>query len=370
MTGRRPIPDRSPQHLYGKSRRDQTIRLYNKFVDGYIRASTLINRHDVVSKEGPEHSLVLVVRERRVEAHDDNVVSLVLASPDGSDLPPWRPGAHLDLQLPSGRRRQYSLCGDPENRSTYRIGVRRIPDGNGGSVEIHDTLPIGSTLEVKGPRNGFGFAVPGYGSPSKRLHFVAGGIGITPILPMARLAQQLDLDWSMTYTGRSRDSLPFLDEVESFGDRVTVRTDDAHGLPVAKDLLADVAEHTAVYCCGPTPLVSGLLEELRGAVDIEFHFERFSAPPVVDGVEFEVSLARTGEVVTVPADRTALDVIRERRPNIAYSCQQGFCRTCIVHVLEGQPEHRDNILLDEDRERGEMLVCVSRSNGGRLTLDI
>ncbi|WP_420838083.1 PDR/VanB family oxidoreductase [Antrihabitans stalactiti] len=369
MTGRRPIPDGVPLNLYGKPKRDATMRFYEKFVGAYIKTSTLINRRDVVSKVSDD-SMTLVVRERRVEAHDENVISLVLVDPGGGELPAWRPGAHLDLRLPSGRQRQYSLCGDPADRRTYRIAVRRIPDGGGGSVEIHDTLTVGSALIARGPRNGFGFAAPGFGSPSERLHFVAGGIGITPILPMARLAERLKLDWTLTYTGRSRDSLPFLEEVESFGDRVTVRTDDEHGLPDAKELLADVREHSAVYCCGPVSMIGGMLEVLREVTDVEFHYERFSAPPVVDGVAFEVELAKTGEVLEVPADRTALDVIRKSRPDIAYSCQQGFCRTCVVHVLAGTPQHREVTLLDEDRERGEMLICVSRSAGGRLTLDL
>ncbi len=381
MTPVRPIPDRVPAKLYGKRGRDATMRFYQGFIGGYVRTSTLIHRREVVSKV-VDDSMTVVVRERRVEARDENVISLALADPGGARLPVWRPGAHLDLRLPSGRRRQYSLCGDPADRTRYRIAVRRIPGGGGGSVEIHDALGVGSVLTVQRPRNGFGFAAPGFGSPAERLHFVAGGIGITPILPMARLAQRLSLDWTMTYTGRSRESLPFLDELATFGDRVRVRTDDEHGLPDAAELLGPVressvvgehsvaGEQSAVYCCGPAPMIGSMLDLLRPVADVEFHYERFSAPPVVDGEPFEVELARTGEVLEVPADRTALEVIRERRPDIAYSCQQGFCRTCVVRVLAGTPEHREVTLLDADRERGDMLVCVSRSAGGRLVLDV
>ncbi|TSE00125.1 oxidoreductase [Skermania sp. ID1734] len=368
MSGRYPAPDRIPAGLYGAARQDLVVRAYERFVSGYVRASTLVHRRDVVAKP-VDPSLTLVVRERRVQARDENVVSLDLMALDGRPLLPWHPGAHLDVTLPSGRRRQYSLCGDPADRRRYRIAVRRIPGGGGGSIELHDRVRVGTALRVGGPRNAFGFAVPGYGSPARRLHLIAGGIGITPILPMARLADRVGLDWSMTYTGRSRESLPFLDEIEAFGARVSVRTDDEHRLPTAAELLGDLESRMAIYCCGPAPMVSGMLVALRGVRDVEFHYERFSAPPVVNGKEFEVELASTGEVLTVPADRSALDVVRQARPDIAYSCQQGFCRTCRVRVLGGTAQHRESTLLPGEREAGDMLICVSRGDG-RLVLDL
>ncbi|MFH5210467.1 PDR/VanB family oxidoreductase [Antrihabitans sp. NCIMB 15449] len=369
MTGYRPAPKVVPPNLYGRRDRDLTIRFYDKFIGGYVGWSMLIHRRAVKSRVD-DNTTTMVILEKRVEAQDENVISLILAAPDDRELLPWHPGAHLDLRLPSGRQRLYSLCGDPADRRRYRFAVRRIPDGNGGSIEIHDELQVGSEIKVRGPHNGFGFVAPGYGSPAKHLHFVAGGIGITPILPMARLAQRLQLDWTMTYTGRSRDSLPFLDEVAEFGDRVTIRTDDEHGLPDPKELLNDVRPNTAIYTCGPVPMIGGMLDVLRNNPEVEFHYERFSAPPVVDGTAFEVELARTGETLEVPADRTVLEVVRQKRPNIAYSCQQGFCRTCIVRVLKGTVDHRDTALIDEDRDRGDMLVCVSRAAGDRLVLDL
>ncbi|WP_016890216.1 2Fe-2S iron-sulfur cluster-binding protein [Mycobacteroides abscessus] len=346
------------------------MQILTSVISSYLKVSTL-TRHKLrgrVRREG----MTLILRERHIEAHDENVISLVLTAPDLSVLPPWRPGAHLDLVLPSGRQRQYSLCGDPNDRRRYRIAVRRIPDGGGGSVEIHDQLSLGAALTVKGPRNAFPFAIPGHGSPSQRLHFVAGGIGITPILPMAHLAQQLALDWTMVYTGRNRDSMPFLAEAQGFGDRVTIVTDDTAGgeLPSAERLLGDTREGTAVYCCGPAPMVSALLGALRQARKVEFHYERFSAPPVINGRPFQIKLARSGGTFNVPAERTALDVIRQHRPDVMYSCQQGFCGTCKVRVLAGTVEHRDSTLLDTERQRGDMLVCVSRAKGSRLTLDL
>ena len=152
-----------------------------------------------------DRTITLRVIGRQVVAHDQNVVALTLAAPDRRPLPAWHPGAHLDVHLPSGRVRQYSLCGDPAARDTYRIAVRRIPDGGGGSIEVHD-LAVGATVTSNGPRNAFPLTVPGYGSPARRFRFIAGGIGITPILPMLGLAQQLGVEWSMVYVGRSRES--------------------------------------------------------------------------------------------------------------------------------------------------------------------
>ncbi|WP_433679810.1 PDR/VanB family oxidoreductase [Nocardia sp. CA-119907] len=363
------MPEQMPVDLFGKRDQDRAVRVLDAVASARLRWTTIINRRDL-SPRADDHRLPLVVTGRRIEAHDQDVVSLRLESPDAQELPPWRPGAHLDLELPSGRLRQYSLCGDPADTRAYRIAVRRIPDGGGGSVEVHDELPVGSRIVVRGPCNAFPFAVPGHGSPATRLHFIAGGIGVTPILPMARLAMRLGIEWSMVYTGRSRDTIPFLDEIAGFGDRVTVRTDDEDGLPDAAALLAGVTSDTAVYCCGPVPMNAAIAAAVREMPGVELHSERFSPPPIVDGVPFEIEFATTGAVVEVPADKSALETILESRPDRPYSCRQGFCRTCKVRVLSGEPEHRETVLTAAEHEAGEMLVCVSRSRGGRLVLDL
>lgn len=332
------------------------------------RVWTRLGPKEVPSTQRPASARIdVVLGERTVVATDQDVVSLRLTAPAGERLPSWRPGAHLDVHLPSGRKRQYSLCGDPADRTSYRIAVRRIPDGLGGSVEMHD-LPVGAELQVSRPRNAFPLAVPGHGSPSERLHFVAGGIGITPILPMLRLADALGVDWTMVYVGRRHDTLPFLDELATYGDRVVVRTDDVDGLPTAADLLAGVAAGTAVYCCGPVPMITVLRTGLLGRADVEFHSERFSAAPVVDGRAFTLELENTGEVFEVPADRSALDVLAEAHPAIPYSCRQGFCGTCKLTVVDGEADHRDGSLTDEERDAGCLLPCVSRAAGDRLVV--
>ncbi|MGF6880531.1 ferredoxin-NADP reductase [Nocardia sp. GAS34] len=365
----RRVPLSRPADLYGNRRGDRAIRVIDAVATSRLRWATLINRRPAHGSVD-DHRLNLRVAQRRVEAHDADVVSLLLTAPDGRALPPWRPGAHLDLELPSGRLRQYSLCGDPADRHSYRVAVRRIPDGGGGSIEVHDDLGVGRAVTVRGPRNAFPFVLPGHGSDAARVHFVAGGIGITPILPMVRMAHRLGVDWSMVYTGRSRDSLAFLEELEAFGDRVRVRTDDEHGLPGADELLPGVGADTSVYCCGPVPMTAVIAAAVREMPGVELHCERFSAPPVLDGTAFEVELARTGEVIAIPADRSVLDAVLEVRPDRPYSCRQGFCRTCRVTALSGEVDHRDTVLTDAERAEGDMLICVSRCGGDRLVLDL
>ncbi|RMI29490.1 PDR/VanB family oxidoreductase [Nocardia stercoris] len=379
MTGtpvpvRWPIPQEPPADLFARPRRDRTLRLVAAVAEARIRWSAFVNRGTPAGRVD-DHAITVVVGARRVEARETDVCSIEFVAPDGGRLPRWYPGAHLDVVLPSGKVRQYSLCGDPSDRYRYRIAVRRIPDGGGGSIEVHDALTVGRTVTLRGPRNAFPFVLPGHGSTATRLHFVAGGIGITPILPMIRLADRLGVDWSMVYVGRSRATIPFLAEVESFGARVTVRTDDEHGIPTGADLLPGIGPDTAVYCCGPVPMTAAIaarVRELAAAprAAIELHSERFSAPPVVDGRPFTVELARSGRTVEVPADRSALEEVLKVRPDTAYSCRQGFCRTCVVKVLDGSPEHRETVLTADQHAAGEMLLCVSRCAGERLVLDL
>lgn len=291
------------------------------------------------------------IAEVRTEAED--VVSLRLLPVDGRDLPVWQPGQHLDVQLPSGRQRQYSLCGDPTERSVgYRIAVRRIADGGGGSREVHE-LRAGDELGIRGPRNAFPFvAAPSY-------LFLAGGIGITPILPMVYAAARAGADWRIVYCGRSRASLPFLAELAPYGDRVRVHADDEHGGPPAD--LVDGAG-SVVYCCGPPPMLAAV----RRAVPVSrpLYAERFSPPPVTGGVPFEVELRRSGITVPVPAEVSALTAIRAVLPDLGYSCQQGFCGTCRVRVLDGELDRGH----PADRP-DEARICVARART-RVTLDL
>ncbi|MBC9712387.1 oxidoreductase [Streptomyces sp. TRM66268-LWL] len=282
----------------------------------------------------------------------------------GQDLPAWEPGAHLELTLPSGLVRQYSLCGDPADTSAYTLATRLVEDGRGGSREVHEELREGMRLRVRGPRNRFAL------KSSHAYVFVAGGIGITPVLPMLRAAEASGADWRILYCGRSRASMPFLDEVEKIAgpERLTVTAEDEAGLPDLRALFADVPQAAAVYCCGPEPLMDAVAEVLPAGCTL--HTERFTAAAAVAGDEaFEVELRRSGRTVTVAADESVLAAVRKELPNTAYSCEQGFCGTCQQRVLAGEIDHRDELLVDGERE-DSMLICVSRAKGGRLVLDL
>ncbi|QLJ00754.1 oxidoreductase [Streptomyces sp. NEAU-sy36] len=289
----------------------------------------------------------------------DGVVRLRL---EGDDLPRWTPGAHLDLVLPSGLVRQYSLCGDPGDTSSYTVATRLVEDGRGGSREVHEQLAEGMELEVRGPRNRFPLA------EAESYVFVAGGIGITPVLPMLRALPE-HAGWRLLYCGRTRASMPFLEELgELAGDRLTVVAEDEEGRPDLDALFEGVAAGTAVYCCGPEGLMDAVAERVpEGAA---LHLERFAPRAPADGdAAFEVELRRTGRTVAVPAGTTVLDAVRRELPDLAYSCEQGFCGTCQQRVLEGEVEHRDELLTDAERA-DSMLICVSRARGERLVLDL
>ncbi len=188
---------------------------------------------------------------------------------------------------------------------------------------------------------------------------------------MLALAERLGVDWSMVYAGRSRDSLPFIEEVSRFGDRIEIRTDDVSGVPTAAELLGDCPDGTTVYACGPAPMLTAIRAALVGRDDVELHFERFAAPPVVDGRAFSVTVASTGQEVAVRADETLLAALRRANVAAPYSCQQGFCGTCRTRVVSGAVDHRDTLLTEPERDGGMMLVCISRAdNGERLTLDL
>ncbi|MFJ7072793.1 PDR/VanB family oxidoreductase [Streptomyces sp. NPDC098781] len=288
-----------------------------------------------------------------VAAREEAAEGVVLLRLEGHDLPRWEPGAHLDLVLPSGLVRQYSLCGDPEDTSSYTVATRLVPDGRGGSREVHEQVRAGMELEVRGPRNRFPLVEAG------SYVFVAGGIGITPVLPMLRALPE-GAEWRLLYCGRDRASMPFLEEVEKLGaGRVTV----VEGVPDVDAFLADVPEGAAVYCCGPEGLMAAVAGRLPSV-----RLERFT-PRAAAGGAFEVELRRSGRTLTVPADSTVLAAVRAELPNTAYSCEQGFCGTCQQRVLEGEVDHRDELLTDA--ERGDsMLICVSRALGDRLVLDM
>jgi ferredoxin-NADP reductase len=301
----------------------------------------------------------------RLESAAEGVLALTLRHPLGEPLPAWEPGAHIDVVLGPGLERQYSLCGDPADGSLWRVAVLREADGRGGSAHVHGELRAGDKVRVRGPRNHFRL------EPAARYRFVAGGIGVTPLLPMVAAAEEAGADWSLLYGGRTRNSMAFAGELARYGDRVTIAPEDEAGLLDLASVLDDVPEGTLVYCCGPGPLLAAV--EARCPAGI-LRVERFGPREVEGGgrdTEFEVVLARSGRTVTVPADVSVLDAVREAGVEVLYSCTEGTCGTCETEVVEGQPDHRDSVLTEEERAAGEtMLICVSRCRGRRLVLDL
>lgn len=309
----------------------------------------------------------LRVRVDAVTPVGDGVVEVRFVPRDGGALPAWHPGAHVDVLLPSGTLRQYSLCGTRSRPDEYRIAVRAVPGGT-GSAEVH-ALAVGTELVLRGPRNAFPFI------RADRYLFLAGGIGVTPIRPMVHDAAARGADWALVLTGRDRASMPFVDELVALDPaRVHVRPDTEFGVPTGGELLSFGPGQAALYCCGPPPMVDAVRRAVPDPRVTTLHTERFSPPPVRGGEPFELVLARTGAVVEVGAAESALEAVRRVAPDVAYSCRQGFCGTCVVRVLGGEVEHRDHCLTPAQQagtaERsGEVALCVSRGTG-RLTLDL
>ncbi|GLY34236.1 ferredoxin [Amycolatopsis sp. NBRC 101858] len=309
-------------------------------------------------------TLDLVVADKEKLA--DGVVRLTLRAPDGRPLPSWEPGAHVDLRLPGGVVRQYSLCGAPGDTTAYQVAVLREPGGRGGSAYVHDELGAGQQVQVDGPRNHFALV------DAKRYLFVAGGIGITPILPMIDAVAETGREWQLLYGGRTRSSMAFTADLRRHGDRVAIRPQDEHGLLDLPALLAEPRPDTAVYCCGPEPLLTAAERQCAGWPEGALRVERFT-PVADDGprTAFEVELAGSGRVLTVPAGRSILEVVEESGVPVLSSCQEGTCGTCETGVLDGIPDHRDSVLTAEERRAGEvMMICVSRSCSPRLVLDL
>ncbi|MDJ0776395.1 MAG: PDR/VanB family oxidoreductase [Gammaproteobacteria bacterium] len=312
----------------------------------------------------------LRVTARRDEA--DDILSLALAAPDGSELPPVEPGSHLVVHLANGLVRQYSLTDSAGRRDHYHLGILRDPRSRGGSAFIHDRVEVGATLEVTGPRNHFPL-VPG----AARSLLIAGGIGITPILSMARSLHAADADFELHYCARSRGQAAFVDWLENsgFADRVHFHFDGgdrARGLDVTT-LLQPLIPGQHLYCCGPTGLMDAVEAAAshwpRGSV----HFERFKANQdgLGDNRPFRMVLTRSGLELEVPAERSALDVLRDHGFEIESICEEGVCGSCLVDVEEGEIDHRDQILTPaERRDNDVMTVCCSRALGEILVLNL
>jgi ferredoxin-NADP reductase len=317
-----------------------------------------------------EHDLDLAIAAKEEVAKD--VCRLTLHRPDGGELPAWEPGAHIDLVLSDDLVRQYSLCGDPADRSTLQVAVLREVDGRGGSAVVHDTLRVGDTVRVRGPRNHFAL------EEVARYIFVAGGIGITPLLPMIRQVAGSGTPWRLAYGGRSRASMAFhQDLLAAHPDHVTVHPADEVGLLDLPTILGEPgasAEDVKVYCCGPEPLLAAVERECARWPQGALHVERFAPKAgALDrpNISFEVELKNSGKTLEVPADRSILEVVSDAGIHVLSSCEEGTCGTCETGVLDGVPDHRDSVLTEDERtQNGAMMICVSRACSRRLVLEL
>ncbi|MER6844322.1 PDR/VanB family oxidoreductase [Streptomyces platensis] len=295
----------------------------------------------------------------RIDPIAEDTVALLLRGATGP-LAPWEPGAHVDLALPNWLTRQYSLCGDPADRESYRVAVRHERLSRGGSEYVHRFLRRGRTLDVSLPRNHFPLV------PAPAYLFLAGGIGITAVLPMLRAAAAAGVPASLVYVGRSAAAMPFADELRaSYGERVQLVATQEQGRPDLAALAADLAPGTLVYCCGP----ASMLAAAEAAFPAErLHAERFRPAPRTFGpdTEFEAVCARSARTVRVPAGETLLDALAHAGHPLPSGCREGVCGSCELTVLDGEPEHRDDL----GARKGRMYACVSRALTPRLVLDL
>ncbi|MFJ8688997.1 PDR/VanB family oxidoreductase [Micromonospora wenchangensis] len=307
---------------------------------------------------------LVVVTRQQVAA---GVVEFGLARADGAALPGWEPGAHVDLELGPGLLRQYSLCGDPADRSVLRIAVQREAAGRGGSRAAHERLTVGATVRMHGLRNTFPLVA------AHRYLFVAGGVGITPIVAMVAAADAAGADWRLAYGGRTRSAMAYATALrERYGDRVGLYPQDETGLLDLPRLLAG-PDDGLVYCCGPESLVRAVEEHCRDLPPGRLHVERFAPRDGTVGPDtaIEVELALSGRTVTVPPGVPILRAVEEAGVPVLSSCWEGTCGTCETPVLAGVPEHRDSLLSAQDRAAGDtMLICVSRARTPRLVLEL
>jgi vanillate O-demethylase ferredoxin subunit len=312
--------------------------------------------------------LRLEVADVRAEARD--VLSLELRAPNGAALPPFEPGAHLEVDLPNGLVRHYSLTNDWRERERYVIGVARVADGRGGSSYIHQSVKKGAILPVSAPRNNFALdpRAEGY-------CFIAGGIGITPIVSMVRWCAARGRPWRLVHATRDAQRAAFHETLRELGSRVDFHFDAERGavLDVAR-VLGGVGPAEHVYCCGPAPLMDAVRIHSAPLPAGHVHFEYFTAPEqeaVKDAGGFEVELRSSGRRIAVPADKSILESLEAAGLELPFSCREGLCGTCLTGVCAGEIEHRDYVLTQAERDAGQsMTICVSRARSPLLVLDL
>jgi phthalate 4,5-dioxygenase reductase subunit len=313
--------------------------------------------------------ITLPLRVTRNEQIAEGIHLLEFCDPRGNLLPEFSAGAHVAVRVPNGLLRKYSLCNDPAERNRYQIAVKRETNGRGGSINLIDAVKAGDELTVTAPVNDFGLP-----PRAQDFLFIAGGIGVTPIMAMIRQVMAEGKRFRLFYCSRSPETTAFRDELSTpqLKDMVTIHYDEgdtSRSLDL-RPILAERKNREHLYCCGPRPL----MEAVRAMTDhwssTAVHFEAFSEAEThkADDKPFKVKLARSGAVLDVPTDRTILEALREHGLEVPSSCETGTCGTCRTKLLDGEADHRDLVLAEHER-KDTIMICVSRARGGDLTID-
>lgn len=310
------------------------------------------------------------VRVQAIVAEAEGINSIELHPLGAPALPPFGAGAHIDLYLANAMVRSYSLVNSQDERHRYVIAVNKDPASRGGSRFIHETLRVGETLKIGAPRNNFPLD-----EAAEHSVFIAGGIGVTPLLCMCQRMEDLGRSWELVYSARTRRNAAFLDRLEAFGaSKVHLNFDREPGgtmLDLA-GIVASKPSGTHFYCCGPIPMLAAFERATAEVSPDRVHLEYFSARDApVTGGGFVVELARTQRSIAVAEGMTLLDALLQNGIDVPHSCREGVCGSCETTVLDGVPDHRDLVLSKEERARNRsMMVCCSGSKSERLVLDL
>jgi cytochrome P450/ferredoxin-NADP reductase len=357
---------RGPEHLY--------VEWDPELNPERLRPEILQSRSAVRIGEPSSHSLSRPVLVEEAAIAAEGVLRLRLASPDGRPLPRWTPGSHIDVECgDTGISRQYSLCGDPAETTVFQIAILREPQGRGGSSWLHDNVKSGQRIRIRGPRNHFRLD-----EQAKKIIFIAGGIGITPISAMAQRARQLGIDYALHYSGRKRSSMALLDHLQTLhGELLHVYPDDEGAHNDFSRLLAGPDHRTQIYACGPARMLEALEACCASWPEDALRMERFeSAAAALDPSKehaFEAELRDSGITVKVPAEQTLLGALRAANIDVQSDCEEGLCGSCEVKVVAGDIDHRDSVLTRREREGNtRMMACCSRArvSGTKIILEL
>lgn len=315
-----------------------------------------------------ERDMMLTLRAAKSIA--SGVLSLEFVRSDGGPMPPWEPGAHIEIDVPDIGIRHYSLVGHLRDRSKWTVAVR-LTHAPEASAYLHRRAAVGDEFHVIAPRNNFSFTLPPAG---ESLHFVAGGIGITPLLSMVDAAHVAGADWTLTYFGRTLESMPFRDRLAEYGDRVSFIPSASRTAGAIDTLLSSASPQGRVFTCGPEALIDEAAEcSFRRGLTHRSELFAYSGGNGLreDDQSFELVCASSDVSIEVSGAETIITALERSGMKARTSCEMGVCGTCETAVIDGAPDHRDSLLSDEERERGEsMMICVGRALGNRLVVDL